>query len=77
MTIFLWIISGLCMCGSIVCFVLYCRFPENKARIRYIWTAVRVLPGTIRRALPDLLLVWDTEIKLAMMKPGKELGKDF
>lgn len=47
------------------------------SRIRYIWTAVWVLPRTIWGSLPGFLLVWDTEIKLAMMKPGKELGKDF
>ena len=47
------------------------------SRIYYTWTAVRVLPRAIWRGLPDFLLVWDTEIKLALMKPGKELGKDF
>ena len=46
-------------------------------RIRYIWTAIKVLPRAIMRGLPDFLLVWDTEVKLAMMKPGTELGKDF
>lgn len=46
-------------------------------RIRYIWTSIRVLPKSILRSLPGFLLVWDTETKLAMMKPGKELGKDF
>ncbi len=45
-------------------------------RIRYAWTAIRVLPRAIMRGLPDFLLVWDTEIKLARMKPGKLLTKD-
>jgi hypothetical protein len=45
--------------------------------IRYILIAIRVLPKAILRGIPGFLLVWDTETKLAMMKPGKELGKDF
>lgn len=77
MKTFLLIVSGLCMCGSIACFLMYCRFDENKDRIRYTWTAIRVLPRTIMGTLPDFLLVWDTEIKLALMPKGKQLGKDF
>lgn len=45
------------------------------SRTRHIWTAMRVLPRVIMGILPDFLLVWDTEIKLAMMPPGKGLDR--
>lgn len=73
----LWIASGLCMCGSVICFWFFFRLDKSEDRIRYIWTAMWVLPRAIWSGIPGFLLVWDTEIKLAMMKPGKELGKDF
>ena len=77
MSIMFWIGIGLMVIGAGVAASTYIRLDKNEDRMSYIWTAVRVLPGAIWRALPDFLLVWDTEVKLAMMKPGKELGKDF
>ena len=43
-------------------------------RIRYAWTALWVLPRAILRGFPGFLLVWDTEIQLAMMKPERGMS---
>ena len=74
MRIMFWIGIGLFVCGAtIVCWTFF-RLDKSEDRIRYIRTGVRVLPRAIWRGFPGFLLVWDTEIKLAMMPRGKRLS---
>ena len=43
-------------------------------KLRWLWTAIRVLPRTIlHNGWRDFCLMWDTEIQLEMMGQGERL----